>query len=151
MSQCRLVTVCKPKSPAEMMYRNYLEACDSSMRAREQYLREYAIWRADLIEKQKQAKKIRFERRQKYKEKEDARIKAEQEKQKELILLKEREEEEKYRLFSGRNGISIEAKILAISPYVRKAKIQDRNGQTYEIALANFSDDDLYYLRSWSP
>jgi len=150
-AQCAAVPVCRPRSPLEQMMWQYQQTSRNSMTAHQEYLRAFSIWRTGVVAKQNQMKQIRQERRIKYKAMEEVREKTEMESARQLAEQKEKEEEKKYRIFYGRNGARLDAKVVAVSPYVRKAKLQDRRGATYVVALTNFSDEDQYYLKSWVP
>ena len=79
----------------------------------------------------------------------EAKKKALEEEKERKALEKIEAENAKYRVFTGKNGATIDAKVIAISPLIKKAKLKSREGNTFEIAMVNFSNQDVEYLKSW--
>ena len=56
-----------------------------------------------------------------------------------------------FRTFTGKNGNTMEAKLVAFSALLKKAEIQDTDGKNHEIPLSHFSRKDFQYLQKWWP
>ena len=56
-----------------------------------------------------------------------------------------------FRTFTGKNGNTMEAKLVAFSAFLKKAEIQDTEGKNHEIPLSHFSRKDFQYLQKWWP
>ena len=56
-----------------------------------------------------------------------------------------------FRTFTGKNGNTMQAKLVAFSAFLKKAKIQDSDGKNHEIPLSHFSRKDFQYLQKWWP
>ena len=56
-----------------------------------------------------------------------------------------------FRTFTGKNGNTMEAKLVAFSAFLKKAEIQDTDGKNHEIPLSHFSRKDFQYLQKWWP
>lgn len=56
-------------------------------------------------------------------------------------------EEAKYRVFTGKNGNSLEAKVCAVN--LGKVMLKTRKNSTHYVSLSNLKDEDIGFVRSW--
>jgi len=144
--QCT-VAVVPPEEIAFVRWKNAVRSYNIHLRSKIYVAQQDYISRCRA--KNNEMRQKRYERRKEYKlEMEKAKYLREQH----LIEIQKAEkelEEARYRNFSAVNGFQGEAKILAISPYVRKAKIQSRDGLVHFIDIDQFDTDSTQYLKEW--
>ena len=56
-----------------------------------------------------------------------------------------------FRRFTGKNGITVTAKLVGFSLFKKQAEIMEPSGDTYTVHLSELSRKDFDYLRKWWP